>query len=988
MKDLRVLRRYNTMMVVVITILILIVFGGAPASYGDTSLATSPGPKDQSWWRLGPPEEGGEISIKRSQSDDRSYRYLELDNNLKVLLISDPEADKSAASLNVNVGSFQNPEDREGLAHFLEHMLFLGTDKYPDAGAYQKFISEHGGQHNAYTSMEDTNYFFDVDAKYLFAALSRFSRFFVAPRFDKTYVERERNAVDSEYRLKLKDDGRREWDVFSEQVMPSHPLSKFSVGNLETLADREGDPVRADLLAFYEKYYSADLMTLVVLGRQSLGQLEVVVRGLFSSIPNKRAYLNRESTEGVVDENTLTLKTPLPFVLSIQPIKDQRSLSVAFPMPSVEAYWRTRPDVYWGHILGDESKDSLIAQLKQAGLANGLGTGMAFDTRQGASFIAQIELTSQGVDQKDLVLDQLFSWINVARNKGLRKWRFDELANIQHTRFRFLEKVAAPSYVRQLSSVMRHYPPAEVLQGPYLLSEFDEQVLSDFINQLKPANALVTLIAPEIEKTDRTSARYSAPYRTDSVDEKTRRRWRNSSSKRLALAPINDYLAKTYSLSGKGGASVNPIKLDSQNNTTIWHYADQQFGSPRGLFEARFSTPALDSCRDVAQAELYLALVKDALGDQTYQAGLAGLRYSLFRWSSGIGLSIDGYTDRQAVLLDQVLTGLIEAEWHDQDFERLQTALIRTLRNSRKQWPIRQLFAQMGPLMKGSCDDETLADQLELLRTKDMPAFLNKLYSEGHARFYTGGALSTEQSFAMAQATMATLKFGNMGDTALFENVVRLPEKLLTHTVEVDHLDRSVLLFVQGDEDTLAERAVMAMINTILEASFYTTMRTEKQLGYVVGARIMPMNRVPGLAFFIQSPHSSEKKLENEINIFLIDFEQELDALSEDDLLRFKAALLANIEEKPQNVREQAARHKESLYLGYDDFQFRKLLVEQIKAIDNNELAAAYQRLFIDGSRRLMVTTRQVSDKGSELKNRDLLNIVLEAGQLNFAYPE
>ena len=73
-----------------------------------------------------------ESAVVASPNDQREYRHIQLPNQLDVLLISDPTADKAAASLDVYIGSYQNPEDRAGLVHFLEHMLFLGTEKYPD----------------------------------------------------------------------------------------------------------------------------------------------------------------------------------------------------------------------------------------------------------------------------------------------------------------------------------------------------------------------------------------------------------------------------------------------------------------------------------------------------------------------------------------------------------------------------------------------------------------------------------------------------------------------------------------------------------------------------------------------------------------------------------------------------------------------------------------------------------------------------------------
>ena len=193
-----------------------------------------------------------------SPMDDRRYRALTLDNGLQVLLISDPATQKAAAALDVYVGSGDNPEGRGGLAHFLEHMLFLGTEKYPDPAEYEQYITEHGGNRNAYTSFDHTNYFFDINADYLPEALDRFAQFFVSPNLDAEYVDREMNAVQAEYQMGLNNDGRRGLDVLQALMNPEHPYSQFSVGSLESLADRPEAPIRAELIEFYERYYKAE----------------------------------------------------------------------------------------------------------------------------------------------------------------------------------------------------------------------------------------------------------------------------------------------------------------------------------------------------------------------------------------------------------------------------------------------------------------------------------------------------------------------------------------------------------------------------------------------------------------------------------------------------------------------------------------------------------------------------------------------------------
>lgn len=70
-------------------------------------------------------------------------------------------------------GSLSDPPNIAGLSHFCEHMLFLGTKKYPKENEYSQFLSEHAGSSNAFTSGEHTNYYFDVSHEHLEGALDR-----------------------------------------------------------------------------------------------------------------------------------------------------------------------------------------------------------------------------------------------------------------------------------------------------------------------------------------------------------------------------------------------------------------------------------------------------------------------------------------------------------------------------------------------------------------------------------------------------------------------------------------------------------------------------------------------------------------------------------------------------------------------------------------------------------------------------------------------
>jgi len=167
-----------------------------------------------------PSQEACEIGmVNKSTVDDRTYQVLCLENQLRVLLISDPDSNISAAAMDVAVGSFSDPPEVQGLAHFCEHMLFLGTQKYPNEHAYSNFLSTHGGYDNAFTSTQETDYYFSVEAEYLEHALDMFAQFFIAPLFTPGAVTNESHAVNAEHEKNLQSDEWRLWQLLKHDLL-------------------------------------------------------------------------------------------------------------------------------------------------------------------------------------------------------------------------------------------------------------------------------------------------------------------------------------------------------------------------------------------------------------------------------------------------------------------------------------------------------------------------------------------------------------------------------------------------------------------------------------------------------------------------------------------------------------------------------------------------------------------------------------------------
>jgi insulysin len=151
---------------------------------------------------------------------DQKTEKIELANGLQAVLVSDPHVKQSAVTMTVMAGSWQEPDEFPGLAHFLEHMLFMGTSEYPDESSFTRFLTEHGGQTNAFTHGDYTSYMFALNTDGFPEALKRFSSFFKTPLFNPAGVTRELNAIDQEFAQGFNSEDTRQYFVLKHIASP------------------------------------------------------------------------------------------------------------------------------------------------------------------------------------------------------------------------------------------------------------------------------------------------------------------------------------------------------------------------------------------------------------------------------------------------------------------------------------------------------------------------------------------------------------------------------------------------------------------------------------------------------------------------------------------------------------------------------------------------------------------------------------------------
>ncbi len=902
-------------------------------------------------------EYGGESGVVKSENDTRAYRYLELDNGLRVLLISDLTADKAAASLDINIGSGADPFGRPGLAHFLEHMLFLGTTKYPEAGEYQAFLDANGGSHNAYTSYEHTNYFFDVDPSQFSSALDRFSQFFISPLFTEQYVDREKHAVNSEYKAKIKDDFRRNDEVFKATLNPRHPLSKFSVGSLETFAEQKPGELRDSLLDFYQTYYSANLMTLVLLSKESLDELEHLVKDKFSPIPNRQTP-HFSPAVNFFEPNVLPIET------HNIPEKELRLLSLRFPMPSHKEYYRSKPLAYIGNIIGHEGKGSLLSLLKKQGYAESLSAGIGRATHRGSFFSINITLTELGVKHYNDIIGLVFQTVNRIRQSGPQRWLFEEQKTIADISFRFQEKYDAISYVRSLADVLHDVDAHDVLRAGYMMEEFLPGVIDQFLEYLNPDNMLIALVSPGLT-TNLQSQYYSVPYLKRPVNADRLSQWKNVGlndavrmpqpnefiPRQVQLVPLEDNISEENS-----NNQDKPALLKQTSDLTLWYLQDKQFRVPKGnLYFTVRSALVRDSVANAALTQLYVALINDQLSEFGYPANLAGLNYSVIKHTRGFSIEIHGYTDKQITLLEKIANTITDFKPDPQRFDNVKTELIRQWRNYSKKIPYQQVLREIPHLLyKKSWTDLELADALEDKTAAQLNTFIDEFLTHGvtvegllHGNYAKSGALELAEVIEKELLTHKRTTPVEPVRVAVIEGT-----DTLLRPLPIDHEDSVVTWYLQGTDRSANTRAYLALITQALKSAFYKELRTEKQLGYIVFNGAMPLLDVPGVVFVVQSPHVKPDALMEHIDNFIHHQVTTLESMSLKQFEQYKESLITLIAEAPKNLYQQSERYWRNVILKDYDFNRRDELLQATQNITHQAFIEYYKRTFAASSRR------------------------------------
>jgi protease III len=883
--------------------------------------------------------------IHKSPNDDRTYAAMMLANNLQVVLVSDPTLENSAASLAVGVGSAQDPASQQGLAHYLEHMLFLGTEKFPEPDGFMKFVAAHAGGTNAFTAFDKTNYHFQINAEKFDEALDRFSDYFKKPTFDPQYADKERNAVNSEW---SKNQDQDNWILHSLSGItanPENPMSRFSIGNLETLTNKKDSTLQDELKAFYKRYYSANIMRLTLVGKQPIAELKIMAEKHFASIPNKNIEAPKITVPGV---------TPAQMSKSIhyQPIQELKKIVIHFPIKDNKSQWRLKPTELVSTILGSEEEGTLCEQLRTEGLANSVAVSANPDIYGSDGYLEiNADLTDLGLQNPDRIVASVFAYVNMVKKQGINELYFRELQAMSAKNFAAASKTDPLQQATELTMRQFDFPVENLLNADFIYDHFDSAAVTGLLQQLDPATARVWYVSKK-EAVDTNIPYFNGKYKIRDISAEERQRWDTIAKNLTFTLPPENNLFTDKPAQIVENTFLKPHQVVGEKGVEIYLAQPEFYREDKGSIDLEIN---VDFANRSVKNQALSGVVNDVFNNKNTtlrdRAARASLDVDILRSATNSqAIHIAGYTTKHGELLNQLLLNYATLTINEKEFSDARERYKQYLTNNKKAIAIKQAVGNLRRLVNTNhtSDNELLA-AANRLTLKDALRFHAAVKANPLIRIYAFGNYTEEDTKQFAKIAQKHFPSQRMPAQRHLDAFIKpVNGKNAALSEKIDQADNAFVDAYFGDRKSDDEQALLVVLNSVLNKSIFAQLRTNEQLGYIVGSTPFPIDDVPGYVLYVQSSNTDLVALKTRMDKFRLDFLQELKLVDDNQIEQFKKAEAASVLQKPTDFYTEAKRYTGDFWAAHYDFTGRDRYLASLAKVNKEQLMKIYQKMLIE----------------------------------------
>ena len=899
-------------------------------------------------------------TIRKSSKDVRQYQAIKLENGMTVLLVSDKQAVKSLSAIALPVGTLESPDSQLGLAHYLEHMILMGSKKYPQPENLTEFLKKHGGDHNAGTASNRTAFYLEVENNALLPAVDRLADAIAEPLLDPASADKERHAVNAELTMARTNDGLRMAQVRAETMNPAHPGSRFAGGNLETLRDKPGSNLHQELVAFYHRYYSANLMVAVIYGNQSLPQLADIAARTYGRVANHHARVPPITAPPVTGKQT-------GIVIHYQPVQPQKMLRMEFPIANNSQAFRSKSDTYISYLIGNRSPDTLADWLQKQGLADAIDAGSdPMVNGNGGIFSIAVSLSDKGYAQRDEVVGAIFSYLKTLREHGIQRQYFDEINNVLQQDFRYPVITRNMDYIEWLVDSMLRVPVQHVLDAPYLADRYDPRAIAARLDSLKPENARIWFISPN-EPHDKIAYFVNAPYRVDVLTPEHLAVWRQKQQEiALSLPKLNPYIASDFSLIKRGNVPEHPVTLVDQPGLKLLYMPSRYFGDePRADMTLNFrQTGLMTSARDQVLYAMNDYIAGLDLAELSNQAYVGGINFSTYE-DDGLTVKASGYTQRLSQLVASLIDRYAAFTPTADQLAQAKTWYREQLDGTDRGKPYAQAVIPAKVLSEWPYierdERKALIDGLTL---QDLIDYRRKLFKPAALEMLVVGNMTSQQADALAEQLKKQV--GWTGTQWQRTPRVEVKQRQLAVIQKPGTSTDSALsaTYVPAGYDLIQGMVNSYMLSQIVESWFYQQLRTQEQLGYAIFMTPVFVGDQGGIEFVLQSGTRQPAYLYDRFQAFFAQTEQRLRAMPPAEFEQYKQGAISQLQQQPQTLGEEVELYTDDLERDNLAFDTRDKVLAALRQLTLEQMADFYHQAVIDPKGLALLS--QIGGQGHE----------------------
>jgi insulysin len=897
--------------------------------------------------------------ITKPALDRKTYAFKTLPNGLRTLVVQDPDATKAGVAVAVDAGSYSDGLDYPGLAHFCEHMLFLGNEKYPTQGDFDNFLSQHDGMSNAYTDQEMTVYFNEVGMTGFDGTMDRFAQFFIAPLFNRSMARKEIQAVDSEHQKNLPDAFRRTWEVMRSLANPESPVSRFYTGDIHTLlTDESGNKVVDALKKYHGENYCAGRERLVIVANMSTAELMAKAEEHFAGLPKGHCVEHKEF-DGVDP-----WKGRLGQMLHMG-TRGTAQLWTMFALPPTKPHYKAQPAAYLQYLFSDATEGSLRATLKAQNLANGVSSWTS-DTSAAAMLWLVFDLTDEGVKNYPKVLEHLTAYTETVRAKGVDMSVYTSLADLAKVHFDYQDPAdSSMSQVSNLAASLTSYGPEDVLTSSYLITDPDAKVVAEFLDhlrtdQMNAALATPAFTTPEEEKaalekrfpgvkaTVGEEQYYHVPYvQTELAAELGAKLTKPFDGEEKpafavpgALVHVPSELEVITDTSGE-----HPKRLPSTRSELWWKgMGVHKLPKAEVLVKLAFGKEVAD-VELAALGLLHAELVRDSLEADVDELLSSGVGYSFNKEGDGFTLRFYGYDQHLEVLMQKVLEKVWEPTVSDFIFERIRQAKVHHFQDVTSA----QAFEHASEFYSVAMDSDSYSrlEYLQVLQAKETNAarvkeVVKKAMSKSRLTMLFVGNIPSKRAETMASLVEnAVLQGDALTEEQEFEASVVHPHDetmvRVRNPIPQDPNHATVNVYQWPEPPTIAQRVNLMLLGQMLHRKAFDELRTTRQLGYVVSAGVVPHGPIGELRVLVQGTKATPDTVDGYIETMLSHFGSDLAEMSDEEFENRKEGVRVQLSKHDQTLSAEAGRYWHVIRDRSYCFSKKELSLEALENLKDRE---------------------------------------------------